>query len=45
MNQDVVDGLQIETLLDLCKRRVEEVRQCHEVQQQAHDAAVVVDAK
>lgn len=38
VDEDVVHRLQVETLLDLCERRVEQVRQCHEVQQQAHDA-------
>lgn len=37
MNKDVVHCLQVETLLDLGKGCVEEVGQCHEVHEQAHD--------
>lgn len=37
MDKDVVHCLQVEALLDLGERRVEEVGQCHEVHEQAHD--------
>lgn len=43
MDEDVVDGLQVETLLHLRERGVEEVRQCHEEKQQAHDVAATDD--
>lgn len=42
MYEDVVHRLQVEALLDLREGSVEQVGQCHEVQQQAHRVDYVV---